>query len=342
VGIRRTGFLLLLAAAPWVLPGTAAAEPYAPYDGSNPFNCVIQDVGTGTDFPAPGADPFCVEFDKTSQNVTDFGLADFLAQEPARVAAAGPKCFYYQHDHWTGSVVQGGQPELWHWDGSYFFDKARGVGGVFVTNFRIGGQASDPRPYAPPDMRPYMNEAGGGVLTSGEVEADPACARRVDSHLERRFVYYHRIRGGKIHRKRIAPIRLRTLRRMVIRRLGPAHQRAPHTDRWDVAGGGQLRLGWRGTALDRRVAALFTTSPSHFRGRLRPGAPAAVARKLRARPYRRIEGFSVLEAPPRKRSRMLVGLAGGKVAWVAVADPRRVGARGLHRVLRRLLAEPPA
>ena len=42
------------------------------------------------------------------------------------MAAAVPKCFYFQTDHWTGSVVQGQPPELWHWDGSYFFDKAQG------------------------------------------------------------------------------------------------------------------------------------------------------------------------------------------------------------------------
>ena len=60
-----------------VRPRAAAAEqpagPFAPWDGSNPFNCTIQNVGTGTDFPDPGADPFCVEFDKTQQNVTDLG-----------------------------------------------------------------------------------------------------------------------------------------------------------------------------------------------------------------------------------------------------------------------------
>ena len=44
----------------------------------------------------PHADPFCVRFDKTGQNVTELGVVDFLAQEPARVAAAVDKCFYYQ------------------------------------------------------------------------------------------------------------------------------------------------------------------------------------------------------------------------------------------------------
>ena len=101
-----------------------AATPVAPYDGSIPFRCKVQNVGTGVDFPNPDADPFCVEFDKTNQNVTDFGIVDFLLNEPARVAAAVPKCFYHQTDHWTGSIDQGGQPVLWHWDGRYFFDKA--------------------------------------------------------------------------------------------------------------------------------------------------------------------------------------------------------------------------
>src|SRR3954467_1809353 len=109
--VRRRGLAALLAAVAAALaaatPASAQSNPTGPWDGSNPFNCVNQDVGTGTDFPYPNADPFCVEFDKTSQNVTDFGIADFVSKEPARTEAASPKCFYYQHDHWTGSVVQG-------------------------------------------------------------------------------------------------------------------------------------------------------------------------------------------------------------------------------------------
>lgn len=129
------------------LPASAAAqstpEILGAWKGENPFNCLNQDVGMGTEFPEPDADPFCVEYDKTSQNMTDFGIVDFLANEPARVAAALPKCFYFQHDHWTGSIVQGEQPELWNWEGSYFFDRAKGIGGAFVTNFRIGSRVMD-------------------------------------------------------------------------------------------------------------------------------------------------------------------------------------------------------
>ena len=69
------------------------------------------------------------------------GIVDFLLLEPARVAAAVPKCFYHQTDHWTGWVVQGGQ-ELWNWEGRYFFDKARGMGGVYVQNVRVAGSRS--------------------------------------------------------------------------------------------------------------------------------------------------------------------------------------------------------
>ena len=103
---RATG-LAVVAMLIWVRP--AAAEqpvgPYAPWDGTNPFNCTIQDVGTGTTFPEPNADPFCVEYDKTHQNGTQLGVVQFLSQEPARFAATGPKRWYFQRDHWVGSVV---------------------------------------------------------------------------------------------------------------------------------------------------------------------------------------------------------------------------------------------
>jgi hypothetical protein len=183
--------LLCAPAAGAQSPDPNPSEPFAPWDGTNPFNCVLQDAGTGTTVPDPGADPYCVEFDKTQQNVTDFGIADFLANEPARVAAATPKCFYYQSDHWTGSIVQGEDPELWHWDGQYFFDKARGVGGVNVQNFRILGQPASPSDYGevPPEFAPYMDQGGGGALIAGNVEADPECAARVDTPEEQAQVY---------------------------------------------------------------------------------------------------------------------------------------------------------
>jgi hypothetical protein len=190
--MSRTSFctLVLLVAALALAPAAEALTPVAPYDGSNPFRCNVQRVGTGVDYPDPDADPFCVEFDKTQQNVTDFGIVDFLLNEPARVAAAVPKCFYHQTDHWTGSIQQGEQPELWHWDGRYFFDKARGRGGVRVDNFRIGGVPADPRllPGFPPQYGPYFGPGGGGVMTDLG-QGEPSCAARVDTRREQAAVY---------------------------------------------------------------------------------------------------------------------------------------------------------
>ena len=60
-----------------------------------------------------------------------------------------PKCFYFQSDHWRGSIVQDdGSTKTYEWDGHYFFDKARGEGGVWVTNFNVNGQTQRPEPAA--------------------------------------------------------------------------------------------------------------------------------------------------------------------------------------------------
>jgi hypothetical protein len=176
--------LLLVAAV------TATAAPIAPYDGTNPFRCKVQKLGTGVEYPDPEADPLCVEFDKTNQNVTEFGIVEFLLNEPARTAAAVPKCFYYQIDHWTGSIVQGGEPTLWHWDGKYFFDKAKGMGGVHVENFTIGGVPADPTllPGFPMEFSPYFGPGeGGAYVTLGAGE--PSCAEKVDTPQKARKVY---------------------------------------------------------------------------------------------------------------------------------------------------------
>jgi hypothetical protein len=188
----RKAVILAVLGLVLALATTAAAAPIAPYDGSNPFRCKTQNVGTGVDFPDPDADPFCVEFDKTRQNVTDFGIVDFLLNEPARVAAATPKCFYHQTDHWTGSIVQGTEPTLWHWDGRYFFDKARGMGGVRVDNLVVGGLPMDPRlvPGFPPDFSPYFGPGNsGGAFLAQTVPADPNCAARVDTPQEVKKIY---------------------------------------------------------------------------------------------------------------------------------------------------------
>ena len=175
-----------------LLLGTTAASAavIAPYDGENPFRCKEQNAGLGVVFPNPAADPFCVRYDKTQQNVTDFGIVDFLLLEPARVLAATSKCFYHQSDHWTGWIIQNGQPELWNWDGSYFFDLARGIAGAHITDFRIGGQPADPTtlPGFPAEYLPYFQPGGGGIYTD-TVASKPDCAARVDTPQEINAVY---------------------------------------------------------------------------------------------------------------------------------------------------------
>jgi hypothetical protein len=185
------GALALVAAV--ALPG-AGASVFSPWTGANPpFICEIQDVGQGIDFPDPDADPFCVEYDKTQQNVLpNLGIVKFLLLEPARTAAAVRKCFYFQRDHWTGSVVQDQKPELWHWDGNYFFDRAYGFGGVSVRNLRIGGVPIAVRSILPPAMRPYAYPTGGGgVFIRTRLKADPTCYSRVDTTAEQRAIYVH-------------------------------------------------------------------------------------------------------------------------------------------------------
>lgn len=161
----------------------AGAAELRGYGGESPFNCELQQVGTGVDFPRPDADPFCVEYDKTHQNVTELGVVDFLANEPARVAIASDKCFYYQADHWRGSVEQSPeQSETYNWDGGYFFDKARGVFGTYVENFTLNNASFDPTgfPGFPEQWKPFFGYARGGIQLADSIPVDPACVEKAE------------------------------------------------------------------------------------------------------------------------------------------------------------------
>ncbi len=166
----------------------AAAHAQAPgefYDGSVPFECVLQQAGTEAEFPDPDADPFCVEYDKRHQNVTQLGVVEFLSLEPARVAAATSKCFYYQRDHWVGSVVQeDGRTETYSWDGSYYFDRAKGAGGAYIENFTVNNQSGDPTalPGFPEEWKPYFGYGRGGVHSTGIGDVDPSCVAKAEEN----------------------------------------------------------------------------------------------------------------------------------------------------------------
>jgi hypothetical protein len=334
-----------------MLPQAAAGQGQTSgWDGVNPFACTLQQVGTGTDFPQPGADPFCVEFDKTHQNVTQLGVVDFLSNEPARVAAASDKCFYFQQDHWRGSVVQD-QPgtETYAWDGHYYFDKATGAGGVYVENFRMAGQTGDPTvlPGFPEEYKKYFSSGRGGVKAVGDVQADPRCATRPNpsgpggsggggggagggGSADR-----CRVPGGRVGQG-IGGVRLGMRRAGARRALGLPVTESTRWMTWCFDGGGRLAaaLPSRG---DRAQVALVLTNAAPFDTHgIRTGTRAKTARRL-LRGERRIglaRGVTVFARRERGR-RLLVGIRRGRVSYLAVARPGVPVARTL-RYLRAL------
>jgi hypothetical protein len=331
------------AVAAWALLAAANAGAQAPptvvgpYEGQIPFRCQLQNVGTGTAFPDPGADPFCVEFDKTNQNLTDFGLADFTAQEPARVAAAASKCFYFQRDHWTGSVVQGQQPELWHWDGDYWFDRARGLGGVSVRNFRLGGTPQSASPFVPEAYKPYFDEdGGGGVEVLLESNPDPSCGAKVDTPEERDRVYADRgieppciEPGGGVGGRRVGRVELGMTRGRVLARIGPPEDHAKRVDRWCLIGKGELR-----TAYDMRgrlIAALTSGPGQALHGVSRGDRLQRARRLLDVVDESHVIGVGrVLSIRPAGRSHRVVGARRQRVRWVALLSRALAPGLGLR------------
>jgi hypothetical protein len=311
-----------VAAAVLALPGASAGAPGQPtgYDGHIPFECELQQAGVGTEFAHPDADPFCVEYDKTHQNVTELGVVQFLSQEPARFAAAGPKCWYFQRDHWTGSVVQDdGTTQTYHWDGSYYFDKARGLGGVHVENFTVNGQTGDPRdmPGFPEDWKPYFGPGRGGVQTSDTVRADPRCVAKAKK-APAPGPYRCSDAGGAV-RAGIGPLRLGMARRDAAAALGPPARTTGRVDRWCTGDGGKLQGGF--SSKDRLVFALTTSAAFRARSVSVGDRSAAVRRKTSAKKVLQRGGVAVYAG--RSPRRLLVfGLDRRRVRFIAVAGPR--------------------
>jgi hypothetical protein len=256
--------------------------------------------------------------------VDQLGVVDVLSKEPARVAAASGKCFYFQSDHWRGTVSES-QPatETYAWDGHYYFDKATGAGGAYVENFRIGGQSGDPTavPGFPDQYRQYFSKGRGGVQAVGDVQADPRCATKPNpsgpggggsggsagggaggSQADR-----CRVPGGRIGRG-IGGVRLGMRRAAARRALGLPVTESARWMTWCFDGGGRLAaaLGARGVDLVLTDAAPFDTHG------IRAGTRARTARRL-------LHG----------------GLRRGRVAYLAVTRPSLSPRRAL-RYLRAL------
>ncbi len=292
-------------------------------------------------FPHPEADPFCVKFDKTSQNLSGFGIVDFAVQEPARLAAAGLKCFYYQQDEWTGSIDQGAGPELWHWKGGYWFDKARGLGGVSVREFRLGGVPLSAAPYVPDEYRPYFDATGGGgVQVQQPYEPGLGCEAMVDTPEERSEVFRNETKisdciepGGGIGPRRIGAVKLGATRDAVQAALGEPQASKGRADTWCVTGGEYLQVVFRG---EPGAAVLIrTTAPGQTVSGVGVGTAAERAqRKLGLKRLFRVGRTRVFEAPRGPGAMVLVGVRSGSVAWIAVADESAVGSgAGLRRAI---------
>jgi hypothetical protein len=257
-------------------PSHAASSPPTPWDGVNPYNCVIQNAGTGTAVPDPNADPYCVSFDKTSQNVTQLGLATFALNEPARTAAAVPKCFYFQEDHWRGSLIQSdGSTELYEFIGHYFFNKATGDGGAWITDFNLAGQTFDPTqiPGFPPADGQYFGPGTGGVITHDDVPVDPQCAALAAEQQVYAQAPTAASRcvpaNGQVNGRGIGPLALGAGEQTVRAELGPPEQVKHGVLSYCVTGGGALmvgqpgnRSGTFGTGGNAKIRLLATTSPS--------------------------------------------------------------------------------
>jgi hypothetical protein len=318
----------------------------APYDGHIPFTCTLQQAGFEADVPDPGADPFCIEFDKTRQNVTELGIVDFLSKEPARVANAGPKCFYFQRDHWRSSVQQGQSPAIYEWDGSYFFDKARGLGGVYVENFRVGGQTGDPTavPGFPEEWKPFFGPGRGGVQKVGDVPADPSCGNKPAPGSPSGGSGGSTAPGstgpggvpcrepGGLVGRGIGGVRLGMLRKNTRVSAGAPATESVRYATWCFEGGTKLVAAFTGRGGSARTQLVWTNSPPFDVRAVRVGSAAKTARK-RLRGEKRLAA-GVLVIRERKRQ-LLVGIARGKVTYLAVAAPR-LSRRGTLKLLRGL------
>ena len=320
-------------------------QPVGPYDGENPFNCEIQDVGTGTDFPAPRRRPVLrrVRQDEPERHRLRHRRLP-LAGAGAVAATPVAKCFYFQRDHWTGSVIQGQAPEVWHWDGSYFFDSAKGIGGVSVRNFRIGGQPADATPYVPPGYAALLrpNGGGGGRDRCSETDPDPD-VRRQGRHAggATHQVYGDRAAdpqciepGGRCRGRQVGQVKLGARRASAFAR-SSASPAVSEALRSTLVRGRQGEPARRLRAqaspreadpVDHRGSGRSTGCARRIASRRPPASTEAPTRfRVRARRSSRV--------PRKPRAALFVGLRNGRVRWIAIANahpgPRRTFRRAL-------------
>ena len=197
--MRWSRVVVLVAVALVALPaGTSVADAPSP-DGVEPSGpvqpyfkppfakaCEVHSFREGqapdpADYPD---DPLCVEYAKRDITVDNGGAIGFLLAEPARFVMAGPKCQYWQQDHWSVQFSRGDTPVV-RWDGSYWFDKGSGQAAGRLSRVRVGGQPVSVRQAAAaveeasPELAAYLRRyarGGNGMGYDGTVPFDPRCS----------------------------------------------------------------------------------------------------------------------------------------------------------------------
>jgi len=337
--MRRAAVPALLALALLAVTASGASAPPSPWDGVNPFNCELQPAGYGAVVAHPDADPFCIDFDKRHQSVADGGVVYFLLQEPARTALAAPKCFYFQSDHWRGSVVQDdGSTKTYEWDGHYFFNKATGDGGVWVTNFNLNGHTFDPStlPGMPEEYGKHFGPGTGGFITHNEFPADPNCvAQAAKSSPYAKPPPAGRsprcgAATGRIGATHLGPVTLGMPETKVWAELGTPERVQRGFLRFCLAGGGKElvglpgdRSGLSGGPGDDPARFLLTTS-AKLRTAKGVGRGDSAAAVRRAYPGARewfVQGYTHVS---RIGQGFLVGIKDGRVRFLAAYDAGRI------------------
>src|SRR3954466_11236765 len=192
VMLRRTLILVpavVIAAASAVEAAPARPAPYSPPSFAK--HCHFRHFGEGVAPPAKGYadDPLCVDYLKRDITVDNGGAVRFMAAEPARFAIAARACKYWQVDHWSVQLDRGFTAVV-RWDGSYWYDRGRGIGGVLMRNFRVAGQPSGAQQAAalvatvrPPMADPIRRYGKGSGASGGGMSfqlggGDPSCPSR--------------------------------------------------------------------------------------------------------------------------------------------------------------------
>ncbi|HEV2813289.1 MAG TPA: hypothetical protein VGW10_08565 [Solirubrobacteraceae bacterium] len=342
----------LLAAIVVLALGAVVGAAPQPYDGTNPFICELQQAGFEAVGPHPEADPYCVEFDKRRQNVSGLGIVEFFSKEPARVNAAGEKCFYFQHDHWRTAVVQDdGSTSIYEWDGSYFFDKAKGEGGAYVENFKVNGRTEDPGkvPGMPPEYAPHMGPGTGGTYFQNDGEIEARCVEKAKTEPvyaaaaagaggsggARGLATSDDCRAPAVTSPALGPVAIGDPEGRVREKLGrPAEIRRGFLRYCDdgayLVGQRPDRSGDLGGD-DAEPTIMIVARRGTFRHG--PGTHAKPIRRLR-----KAGSIAATRVWHGRRRPLVYGTRAGRVRWVAVYDPKVVRSRrALRDLLRRAL-----